>query len=99
MKTSIDVTWDTIKWTVQDEPDSVLMEGSCQAACENLFSFKVDRAGFHIYSAVMINGGESLKCVNKLSVFGKSLVSSESYCHSLSNVLLHWELMLLESRT
>ena len=69
--TSKHVTWDSVTWKVLDKSDSELLKGSCQTACDNLFNFKVDRAGVHKYTVEMINGGDKIRCDSRLSVIGK----------------------------
>ena len=69
--TSKHVTWDTVTWKVL-ENDSELLEGFCQAGCDDMYNFKVGKAGVHRYLVEMRKdpGGVSLTCEDTLGVLG-----------------------------
>ena len=65
------VTRDTVTWTVLDGSGWNILEGFCQADCDNMFSFKVDTAGVHTYSVVIVKEGETVSCNSRLAVLGR----------------------------
>ena len=64
------MTWDSVTWKVLEESGSELLEDSCQAACDDMYNFKVGTAGVHRYWVEMSKGGVSLSCENRLGVIG-----------------------------
>ena len=72
VKTSRDVTLESVSWTVEDKSGSELLKHSCFKECGEveMCGFNVEVSGVHKYSVQMEKEGEILKCDSVLAVIG-----------------------------
>ena len=91
VKTSRDVTWDSVSWSVEDKSGSELHKHTCVRDCGEveMFSFKVEVAGVHKYSVKMENEGEMLKCDNVAAFIGELTFGLSFLKKTIRNCLLN----------